>query len=324
MKRAPANRRSLFSALVLLAAAAAYGQSAGLPPAEAGAKARLESSPRHGEWVTVDAGGGDKVDAFVVYPERSDRAPVVVVIHENMGLSDWARSVADQLAAEGFIAIAPDLISGKAPGGKGSRAVGPDDARSLIYALDPSEVMRRIDAVARYATALPAALPKFAVVGFCWGGTATFAYATAQPGLSAAVVFYGTAPAKEALARIAAPVLGLFGGADARVDATIPPAATELKRLGKSFEYTMYEGAGHAFARVQDGQAGANLKAIQQAWPRAIQFLKKTLQEAVSLWSSDQPPQILASSAVAGTSIQCVCDDGDEDSAGGPVAFLQD
>jgi len=276
------TRTLLLKAFLFLGAAAVFGQSAGLPPAEADAKARLDSSPRHGEWVTVEAGGGDTVNAFVVYPERPDKAPVVLVVHENIGLTDWVRAVADQLAAEGFIAIAPDLISGKAPGGKGSASVGPDEARTLIYALDPGEVARRLDAVAKYAVSLPAALPRFAVVGFCWGGGVSFSYATAQPGLSAAVVFYGVPPAAEALGRIKAPVLGLYGGSDARVDATVPPAAQELSRLGKSFDYEMFPGAGHAFMRVQNGQAGANLKAAQRAWPRAIGFLKKNLESGVS------------------------------------------
>jgi len=302
-------------ALVLIAAAAVSAQSAGLPPAEAGAKARLETSPRHGEWVTVNAGGGDTVDAFVVYPERADRAPVVVVIHEIFGLSDWVRSVADQLAAEGFIAIAPDLISGKAPGGKGSRAVGPDDARALVSALDPAEVTRRLNATARYATSLPAALPRYAVVGFCWGGTASFAYATQQPGLDAAVVFYGTAPAREALARITAPVLGQFGGSDMRVNATIPPAAAELKRLGRTFTYTMYEGAGHAFARAQDGMNGANLKAIQQAWPQTVRFLKSSLGDAASYRGDDPAARLARSASRAGAAILCTCDPGDQDTA---------
>jgi carboxymethylenebutenolidase len=137
-------RKNLFRAFLFLGAAAAFGQSAGLPPTEAEAKAQLESSPRHGEWVTVDAGGGDKADAWVVYPERSDRAPIVLVVHEIFGFSDWVRAVADQLAAEGFIPIALDLICGKAPGGKGSRAVGPDDVRAPIYGLDPGEIVSRL------------------------------------------------------------------------------------------------------------------------------------------------------------------------------------
>jgi carboxymethylenebutenolidase len=288
---------------VLVAAAAGFGQAAGLPPAEAASMQRLESSPRHGEWVTVDAGGGDKVDAWVVYPERADKAPVVLVIHEIFGLSDWVRATTDQLAAEGFIAVAPDLISGKAPGGKGSRAVSADGARSLIAGLDPAEITRRLDAVAKYATTLPAALPRFAVVGFCWGGSVSFSYAAEQPGLSAAVVCYGTPPSTQALGRITAPVLGLYGGSDARVDMTIPPAAQELKRLGKSFDYTLFEGAGHAFFRVQDGQSGANLKATQQAWPRMVTFLKKNLESGVSF--GNQRAEILQ--AVAG--LKCVCGD---------------
>ena len=289
--------------LVLAGATVAFAQAAGLPPAEAGAKQRLETSPRHGEWVTVDAGGGDTLDAWVVYPERSDRAPVVLVIHEIFGLSDWIRSTTDQLAAEGFIAVAPDLISGKAPGGKGSRAVSADDARALIAGLDPAEVFRRLDAVAKYATTLPAALPRYAVVGFCWGGGVSFTYATEQPALRAAVVYYGTSPATPSLGRITAPVLGLYGGNDARVGATVPPAAQEMKRLGKSFDYTMFEGAGHAFLRAQDGQSGANLKATQQAWPRMVQFLRKNLETVVSL----RDDRTSGAMPVA-VSLECPCD----------------
>jgi carboxymethylenebutenolidase len=260
-------------------AAAGFAQAVGLPPSGDEAKQRLNSSPRHGEWVKVDAGGGDTLDAWVVYPERPDRAPVVVVIHEIFGLSDWVRAVTDQLAAEGFIAVAPDLLSGKGPGGKGTRAVSPDDARALIADLDPAEVMRRIDATAGFAVALPSALHTFGIVGFCWGGGVSFAYAAHQPELNAAVVCYGTPPSTDALANIKAPVLGLYGGSDERVDATIPPAADVMKRLGKPFDYTMFEGAGHAFFRAQGGMDGANLKAAQQGWPMMVDFLKKNLEQ---------------------------------------------
>ena len=265
--------------VLLLCAAAGFAQAVGLPPSGDEAKQRLNSSPRHGEWVKVDAGGGDLLDAWTVYPERPDRAPVVVVIHEILGLSDWVRAVTDQFAAEGFIAVAPDLLSGKGPGGKGSRAVSPDDARALIADLDPAEIMRRIDATAGFAVALPSALHTFGIVGFCWGGGVSFAYAAHQPELNAAVVCYGTPPAAEAMASIRAPVLGLFGGSDERVDATIPPAADVMKRLGKSFDYTMFEGAGHAFFRAQGGMDGANLKAAQQGWPMVIGFLKRNLEQ---------------------------------------------
>lgn len=270
-------------ALSAIGAGAAFTESTGLPPGEAGAVARLASSPRHGEWVRVEAGGGDMVDAWLVYPQRRDRAPVVIVIHENTGLTDWARSVADQLAAEGFVAIAPDLLSGKGPAGGGTRSMDTDTARERLRDLQMPEVYRRLNAAARYATALPAATPQFGVVGFCWGGGIGFGYATEQPDLDAAVVYYGTSPAIESLARVRAPILGLYGGDDARVNATIAPAQNEMKRLGKRYETEIFAGAGHAFLRGQDGREGANLRASQQAWPRMVQFLKETLERQAAL-----------------------------------------
>jgi carboxymethylenebutenolidase len=288
-----------------------------LPPVEAQAKERLASSPRHGEWVSVPAGGGDKVEAWVVYPERKDRAPVVLVVHEIFGLSDWVRSVADQLAAEGFIAVAPDLLSGKGPGGKGSEAVDSDQAGRLIMALEPQEIVRRLDAVARYATKLPAATGRFGVVGFCWGGGISFLYATAQPDLSAAVVFYGVSPATSALARIKAPVLGLYGGDDARVGATVPAAQADMKRLGKRYEVESYAGAGHAFMRQQDAREGANLRAAQQAWPRALQFLRQALEAQVSLAGPQAQP-----ASYAAEQVTCTC--GDEPAAATEVAQAHD
>jgi carboxymethylenebutenolidase len=228
--------------------------------------------------VSVDAGGGDKVSVWVVYPERKDRAPVIVVIHEIFGLTDWIRSVADQLAAEGFIAVAPDFLSGKGPGGKGSSSVDVDTARSLIRDLDSVQIVRRVNAAARYATSLPSAAESFATVGFCWGGGVSFAYATQQPELGAAVVYYGTSPSIETLDGIRAPVLGLYGGDDNRVNATIPDAEKEMRRLGKRYDYEIYEGAGHGFLRAQDGREGANMRGTEKAWPRTVQFLKKTLE----------------------------------------------
>ena len=258
---------------------AATAAAADLPPGETDAKSRLIDTPRHGEWARVDAGGGDMVDLWVVYPERKDRAPVVLVIHEIYGLTDWIRSVADQLAADGFIAVAPDFLSGKGPEGRGSSSVDVDTARSLIRDLDGEEIVRRLNAAARYATSFPAASKRYATVGFCWGGGISFTYATQQPELGAAVVYYGTSPATETLAGIKAPVLGLYGGDDNRVNATIPDAEKEMKRLGKRFEHEIYEGAGHGFLRAQDGREGANLRAAQKAWPRTVDFLKNVLEK---------------------------------------------
>lgn len=310
------SRTALAALLVaaLFASGSALFAQGALPPGESGVAAHLTASPRHGEWVRYEAGTGDTVEAWVVYPERSDKAPVVVVIHEIFGLTDWARAVADQLAAEGFLAVAPDFLSGKAPGGQGSRALTPDAARALMGQLQWAEIARRLDATVRYATALPAAAGRFGVVGYCWGGGIAFNYATEQPDLDAAVVYYGTSPATASLARVQAPVLGLYGGDDARVNATVPAAETEMRRLGKRYEVETYAGAGHAFLRSQDGRDGANLRASQQAWPRTVQFLKAALEARGAAQAA--PAQVASL-----TSVDCVCE---EEPAPGSLALAHD
>jgi carboxymethylenebutenolidase len=249
-------------------------------PADASmATERLEASPRHGEWVMYDAGDGDKVQAWVTYPERSDAAPVVVVIHDIRAMSDWARAVGDQLAADGFIAIVPDLLSGKGRNGAGTESMAASDVGRAIRDLDPAEVNRRLRAAVAYGTSLPAATGNVGVVGFCWGGSTSFAFAVDYEDLDAAVVYYGTSPPTEALASIQAPVLGLYGGDDARVNSTIPDAQAELDRLGKRYEVNIYDGAGHGFLGRQDGQDGANMAAAEGAWPSTISFFRELLEE---------------------------------------------
>jgi carboxymethylenebutenolidase len=268
---------------LIATAAAAAGVMATAAPAQtlpAGADsavARLNASPRHGEWVRYDAGGGDSVRAWVSHPERRDRAPVVVVIHEIFGLTDWIRAVADQAAAEGFIAIAPDLLSGKGPGGGGTESVDQQGATALIRALAPEEVARRLAAAAGHATSLPAARRAVATIGFCWGGSVSFRAATFMPDLRGVVVYYGASPDSATLARVRVPVLGLYGGDDARVNATIEPARRELSRLGRRYDTEMYPGAGHGFLRAQEGRSGANRAATERAWPRTAAFLREVL-----------------------------------------------
>jgi len=248
-----------------------------LPPSEGQARSALEKSTRHGEYADVKTSSGS-VRAWVVYPERKDKAGVVIVIHEIYGLSDWIRGVADQLAREGFIAVAPDLISGHGPGGGGTDSAGSrDDVVKLIRGLTAEEVTGRLNAVRDWAIKLPAANGKSATIGFCWGGGQSFDYAAAQAGLNAAVVYYGVSPTAANLAKVKAAVLGLYGGDDARVDATIPPAEAEMKRLGKIYEPHIYEGAGHGFLRAQEDRDGANAKATKQAWPRTVAFLRDRL-----------------------------------------------
>lgn len=261
------------------AGAAQSAVARNLPPGEEDAKARLNASPRHGEYADISVPGGTTLRAWVSYPERKDKAPVVIVIHEIFGLSDWIRSVADQLAADGYIAVAPDLLSGKGPNGGGTEAFASrDDVVAGVRALTPEEVVTKLNAVRAYGMELPAANGKTATVGYCWGGSTSFMYATRQPGLDAAVVYYGGSPSDAAmLAAVKAPVLGLYGEDDARVNATVPPAQAEMKKLGKVFDVHTYAGAGHGFLRAQSGREGANLEAARQAWPTMLAFFRQHL-----------------------------------------------
>ncbi len=262
-----------------VAAGATPAAAANLPPPEEQAKARLNASPRHGEYADIALAGGGTLRTWVSYPERKDKAPVVIVIHEIFGLSDWIRAVADQLAADGYIAIAPDLLSGKGPNGGGTDAFASrDDVVAGVRGLAEGDVVGRLNAVRDYGLKLPAANGKTATVGYCWGGSASFTYATRQAGLNAAVVFYGTSPSDPAtLSSIKAPVLGLYGENDARVNATIDGAKAAMAKLNKLFEPHVYPGAGHGFLRAQSGQNGANLKATEAAWPTMLAFFKKHL-----------------------------------------------
>ena len=257
-----------------------HGQPGGIPPPEPQARAMLEKSPRHGEYVDIQLPGSKTpLRAYVVFPETKDKAGVVLVIQEIFGLSDWIRSVADQLAADGFIAIAPDMLSGMGPGGKGTEGfTDRQEVTKAVRALDAKDVANKLTAARDYGMKLPASNGKTATVGFCWGGMQSFNYAVTQPELNAAVVYYGTNPSDpEAVKRIKAPVLGLYGENDARVNQTIEPAAAEMKKQGKHYTYHVYPGAGHGFLRQQDGQNGANLKASQEAWPATIKFLREHL-----------------------------------------------
>lgn len=256
---------------------AAQLESVGLPPGAEEAEARLAASPRHGEWVMIQTGPSDSIRAWVVYPERSTPAPVVLVVHEIFGLSHWIRAVADQLAADGFIAIAPDLLTMKQVPAGADGAPDPAAARAAIQTVDPDDVHRQLLAIAEYGTNLPAATDAYGIVGFCWGGAASFEHAVRSPDLGASVVYYGTSPRSESLARIEAPVLGLYGEDDARVNATIPDAEQTMRALGKTFEYRMYDGAGHGFLRAQSGRV-ANAEATVRAWPETISWFRQNLE----------------------------------------------
>jgi carboxymethylenebutenolidase len=250
------------------------------PPAPAADPAeRLESSPRHGEWVAIPSAEGRTLHAWVVYPETPDPAPAVLVIHENRGLDDWARSVADRLAEQGFVAIAPDLLSGMAPGGGRSRDFpNTDAAREGISRLPREQVLADLDAAADYALELPAASGQLSVAGFCWGGARAWDFAAHRPGLAASYVFYGSGPdSPEGVASIDAPVYGFYGGDDARVNATVPRTQELMAEADKTFEAVTYPGAGHAFLRTGElaDASEANRTAHDQAWERWIELVPR-------------------------------------------------
>jgi carboxymethylenebutenolidase len=238
--------------------------------------ARLTASPRHGEWVMIRTPQSDSIKSWVVYPQRRDRAPVVIIVHEIYGLSSWVRGVADQLAAAGFIAIAPDLLTmSSAP--RTADTVAMQDATTAFRLLKPDVVQRQLDAIAQYGMSLPSALRRYGIVGFCRGGDFSFAHAAHAASLGASVVYYGASPPRDQLGMVRAPVLGLYAGSDARVDATIPLADSVLLPLGRTYVHNIYDGAGHGFLREQTGMDGANMKATRQAWPATVAWFHRYL-----------------------------------------------
>src|SRR5215813_5915581 len=246
------------------------------PDGQDWAVARLKKSPRHQEWQKVQ-NGKREINSFIVYPEVKNKATAVVVIHEIFGMSDWVQSLTDQLAEAGYIAVAPDLLSGMGPNGGGTSSLDRNGVGQAIRDLPPDQITADLNAVADYIAKVPAANGKFVVTGYCWGGSQSFRYATNNPKIKAAFVFYGSAPAsadgtpdKTALAKITAPVYGFYAGNDARINATLPKTTEAMTELKKTFDPVTYEGAGHGFMRAGDAPDAneANKKARDEAWVR--------------------------------------------------------
>src|SRR5277367_5825704 len=258
---------SVFAMLLFVVASSSHAQD--------WAKARLDASPRHHEYVNLKH-GDRTVSAFVVYPEVKTKAPVVILIHEIFGLSDWAKEMADELAGQGFIVIAPDLLTGFGPKGGGSSDFDSQDATvKAVSGLDAAVVLADLDAAADYGKHLPASNGKIAVSGFCWGGGKSFAFATHRKDLSAAFVFYGPAPSD--VTTITAPVYGFYGGNDARIDATIPATVAAMKAAGKKYEPVTYDGAGHGFMRAGEDPTNTvpgNKTAREQGFARLVKLLQ--------------------------------------------------
>jgi carboxymethylenebutenolidase len=275
-------------------AAGSQGSQA-LPPSNNEAAARLAASPRHGEWVKIawEPGSSDSLMAWIVYPSTANaKTPVVVVVHEIFGLSTWVRGVADQVAADGFIAIAPDLVS-RARGGPSTQELSGDSARKLIASVTTTDRNKGITAAARYAMSQPSAAPRYAVIGYCWGGSTVWAHAVngGTTGYVGGVAYYGlpymngAVPNGDSLVKINKPVVLLSGSKDARIGAAMPAVDSAMKALGKTYYGVNYQGAVHGFLRAQndpkpqrdEAEEQANLTATKDAWPRTLAFLRQNL-----------------------------------------------
>jgi carboxymethylenebutenolidase len=241
------------------------------------AQAKLKKSSRHREWVTVKH-GSRSVETFIVYPESKDQKPVVLIIHEIFGLSDWAQELADEVAEAGYVAVAPDLLSGMAPNGGRTSDFPGDKVTEAVSHLNPDQVTADLNAAADYALKLPASNGKLFVAGFCWGGGQTFRFATNRADLSAAFVFYGPPPDKDSMKKINAPVYGFYAGNDQRIGGTVPDTITEMNAAGKKYEPVTYDGAGHGFMRAGEAPDAkdADKKARDDAWTRWKKLLGHT------------------------------------------------
>jgi carboxymethylenebutenolidase len=291
------------SPLKLLTAALLLTLAAAPLQAQDWAKARLDASPRHHEYVALKH-GDRTVQAFVVYPEVKTKAPVIVLIHEIFGLSDWAKEMADELAGQGFIVVAPDLLTGFGPNNGGSDSFPSMDATTkAVSGLDPAVVTADLDAAADYGKKIPAGNGKIATVGFCWGGGKSFAFATHRKDLSAAFVFYGPGPSD--VTTITAPVYGFYAGNDARIGATLPATTDAMKAAGKKFDPVTYDGAGHGFMRAGEAPdaSPANKAAREQGFTRLVSLIKDMKSAPVA--SNATPNKTVAAKKSAAPAMRC-------------------
>jgi carboxymethylenebutenolidase len=284
---------------------------AGFPPSNNAAPARLAASRNHAEWVMIPWGDGktDSLAAWIVYPPTANaKSPVIVVVHEIFGLTAWVRSVADQAANDGFIAIAPDLMS-RVRGGASFDSIRSDSATRIQRGVPAADKAAGIIASARYAMSQPSAAQKYGVIGYCWGGSSVFIHAVhgGTAGYGGGVAFYGApytsappaaaggapaggpptpaSPNADSLKKINKPIMLLNGSKDARIGAMMPAIDSIMKSAGKDYVGINYEGAVHGFLRAQDDhkatpdpvEEAANVAATKDAWPRMLAFMRKNL-----------------------------------------------
>jgi carboxymethylenebutenolidase len=261
----------LVAVIGALIGAAGVWVHSGEKPIAASSGSPLDSVTTHGEWVKIKK-GKETIRAYVAYPERKTKAPAVIVIHEIFGLTDWEPTVADRLAKEGFVAIVPDLLSSQ----HGKSPANQDEGRKLIGELEPDRITADLNATYDYVNSLPAvAKDQIGTIGFCWGGGQSFRYATNNPRLRAVVVAYGPAPDTADIKRIQAPVLGVYGENDERINASLPEVAAKMEAAGKTFTYENYPGTGHGF--LKPGRQGSDTPQVEKAWTRILEFYRARL-----------------------------------------------
>jgi carboxymethylenebutenolidase len=262
---------ALIGLVALLVGAAAMWTYKGPSEQAVSAKFPVDSVTTHGEWVYIKS-GRDSIRAYVAYPERKTKAPAVIVIHEIFGLTKWEPTVADRLSNEGYVAILPDLLSST----YGITPADPDSGRKLVGQLEPERVTADLNAVYGYVNALPSVTKDvIGTIGFCWGGGQSFRYATNNPKLRAVVVAYGPAPDTADLRRIKAPVLGIYGENDERINASLPEVTAAMQSAGKTFTTEVYPGTGHGF--LKPGRQGSDGPQVQKAWTRILEFYRARL-----------------------------------------------
>ena len=269
------TRGALSYALVALIAALAGAAGTWLHSVKGKARpapaASHDSVTTHGEWVKIKR-GDQTIRAYVAYPERKTKAPAVIVIHEIFGLTDWEPTVADRLAKAGYVAIVPDLLSSK----HGKSPSNPDEGRKLIGELEPDRITADLGATYAYVNGLPAvAKDQIGTIGFCWGGGQSFRYATNNPRLKAVVVAYGPPPDTADMKRIKAPVLGIYGENDERINAKLPEVTAAMQSDGKTFTSEVYPGTGHGF--LKPGRQGSDGPQVEKAWNRILEFYRARL-----------------------------------------------
>jgi carboxymethylenebutenolidase len=228
------------------------------------------------ETVTYKSGAAE-MSAYLSRPKKEGKYPAVIVIHGNSGTSPYDQDVARRLAKEGYVAIAPDLLS---RAGRTEKFADREEARKMLAQIKREDISRDLDAGFAYLEKLSfVRADRIGVVGFCWGGGHAFMMATRLPKLRAAAVFYGRNPDPLDLVKnIQAELLVAHGGTDVNLTRRVPELEAALKQYDKRYEVKIYPGAGHAFHNDTSARS-YHAEAARAAWERTLALFRRALAE---------------------------------------------